>query len=160
MMVRFFLYSKDSGSSFCFLDGIPDNNIKIDNKVVYKNDVYAKGINFDNVAYYFNILGTEIPIDDIKQEDISIYDNLNNKIIIGVSEYLLNDPEDLYFVEEKRYDDFLSELKKTGSFCPPKVTTTKRDALKWKQGSIIYNISVHKFQGYEGADPVWVNLSP
>lgn len=43
-----------------------------------------------------------------------------------------------------------------GVFQLPRLTSVERDALTVASGSVIYNITVNKFQGYENG--VWVNL--
>jgi hypothetical protein len=43
-----------------------------------------------------------------------------------------------------------------GVFQLPRLTTVERDALTVASGSVIYNITLNKFQGYENG--VWVNL--
>ena len=43
-----------------------------------------------------------------------------------------------------------------GVFQFPRLTSTERDALVVTSGSVIYNTSINKFQGYENG--VWVNL--
>ncbi len=41
----------------------------------------------------------------------------------------------------------------------PRITTEQRDALQNVQGgSVIYNTTLNKFQGYEGSPLAWVNL--
>lgn len=44
----------------------------------------------------------------------------------------------------------------SGSFTPPKLTTTQRDALTAVEGMMIYNTTDSKFQVYEGGS--WVNI--
>lgn len=43
-----------------------------------------------------------------------------------------------------------------GVFQLPRLTSVERDALTVANGSVIYNITTNKFQGYENG--VWVNL--
>lgn len=43
-----------------------------------------------------------------------------------------------------------------GSFTPPKLTTTERNALTPVSGLVIYNTTVNKHQGYNGT--TWVDF--
>jgi len=66
---------------------------------------------------------------------------------------------EVWIAELSAFIDTLNGYISPFGFLTPQLTTTQRDSIQSPvEGQIIYNITTHKFQGWEGSPGAWVNL--
>ena len=63
MIMKFFLYEKIDKNVFCLLPDLPDNYEEMEEtgEVFYKGREKASGIKWENVNWFYNSSGFEVP---------------------------------------------------------------------------------------------------
>lgn len=110
MIIKFFLFVKVTSEVIIYLPCKPENNPLIDRSVIFDGKTLISGINLNNVNYYYNENGFEIP-DSIEFEtDQMIYNKLENKLTINEVSYNLPESQKIIFPENLDPSDFLERF--------------------------------------------------
>lgn len=79
--------------------------------------------------------------------------NVDGYVFVCTSNVLTNaEWKQLVLAEEND----VVEIAGNGAFIPPRITSSQRDSIVPKNGMIIYNVSIDKFQGYENG--AWIDF--